>query len=203
MKLVELNAEMRTKTGNGPNRTLRNDGKLPAIMYGVGIEPMMLSVDMLEMEKAIKTAKGSQLFMNITVKKDGNDIAYPVMLKEMVYNPMRTKMVHADFLLISDDRKIKTVVPVTTKGLAVGVDNGGLLQLVRRELEIVSYPKDLPEIIELDVTNLNIGDAIHVEDIALGDDVEISHLVNFTVVSVIGKKRTAGEGEEAEAEAEA
>jgi large subunit ribosomal protein L25 len=105
-------------------------------------------------------------------------------------------------------RQINVMVPIVTKGISKGVELGGLLNIVRREVEILCLPGDIPESIEIDITDLDIGDAIHIEDIALGDDIEVSSDINFTVVTVLSPKveeveeEEEEELEEAESEAE-
>ena len=110
------------------------------------------------------------------------------------------------------DRKIRVRVPVTTRGKSNGVEMGGMLQIIRRELEVLCLPDDIPEVIEIDITELDMGESVHVEDIPLEGDVEIPHEVNFTVLTILSGRKVeevvdeegeeAVEEETAEAEAE-
>jgi large subunit ribosomal protein L25 len=108
---------------------------------------------------------------------------------------------HVDFYEVAMDRKIYVPVPVAVTGKCIGVENGGVLQLVRHELEVFCLPGNIPDDITVDVSQLDIGDAIHVEDLQLPADVEIPHDVNFTVLTVSATRKETEGGEEAQAEA--
>jgi large subunit ribosomal protein L25 len=107
------------------------------------------------------------------------------MIKELQTHPVSGNFIHIDFYEIDMKRKIRVMVPIVTKGHSKGVELGGLLNIVRRELELFCLPGDIPESIEIDITDLDIGDSIHLDDIPLGEDVEISADVNFTIVTVL------------------
>lgn len=208
MELRALNADIRTTKGNGPARELRRQGKIPAVLYGPDTEAISLSVSANDIETAIRKRTGKQLFFNILVQ-NGESKEYPVLLKELQRHPVSGKYLHADFYEIAEDRKLAVRIPVVTKGKAPGVEMGGLLQVIRRELDAVCLPKDIPNAIEIDVSELNIGDSIHIEEIS-AEGVEFPAEVNFTVLTVIGKKVEAladdeegEEGEEGEATEEA
>jgi len=125
------------------------------------------------------------------------------MLKELQIHPLTQNILHADFYVVPEDRKIRVRVPVVTKGKAAGVELGGILQVIRREVEVLCYAKDIPEIIEIDVADLGINEAIHINDISM-PGVEFPADVNFTVVTLLGKKgkEEAESDEESEEEAE-
>ncbi|NJL58485.1 MAG: 50S ribosomal protein L25 [Desulfobacteraceae bacterium] len=206
MEFSELNANIRTKTGNGPGRALRREGSMPAILYGPGTEPMSLAVNISEFERALKNNKtrmGQTVFsLNI---QDGNKRS--AMVKELQRHPLTGAFLHADFYEIAMDRKVKVKVPVITKGIAKGIDLGGMLQVIRREVEVLCFPNEIPNNIEIDVTELNVGDAIHVKDLKPEGNIEIIEDAEFTVLTLLGKKAEketvaaeAAEGEEAAAE---
>ena len=120
------------------------------------------------------------------------------MIKEYQVHPVSRNYLHVDFYEIAMDRKIRVRVPVVTKGKPRGVELGGMLQVVRRDLEVLCLPQEVPEAIEVDVTELDIGDSIHVEKIPLEGDVEIPAEVNFTVVTILSPKVEALPEEEEE-----
>jgi large subunit ribosomal protein L25 len=128
------------------------------------------------------------------------------MIKELQAHPVSGRFLHIDFYEIDLARKIRVGVPVIATGQSIGVELGGLLQIVRRELEVLCLPTQIPESIKVDVTNLDVGDSIHVEEIQVEGDVEIPADVNFTVVTILAPKVEAEpeeEEEELEEEAEA
>ena len=207
MDIIELKADFRTTRGNSPARALRRSGRIPAVLYGPNMDPISLSVDATEMERALKQGGGRQPLFKIAVTNDEKP-ARTVMIKELQSHPLSRSLIHADFYEVAMDRKIRVMVPVVTQGKSIGVEMGGMLQIIRRELEVLCLPMQIPGAIELDITDLNVGEAIHVEDIQLEGDVEIPHDVNFTVVTILSSRKDEGadeedeEGEEGEEAAE-
>jgi large subunit ribosomal protein L25 len=109
-------------------------------------------------------------------------------------------MLHIDFYEVAMDRKIRINVPVVPIGKAKGVELGGILQVIRRELEVLCLPTNIPASFEVDITELDVGDSVHVEDIPHGEDVEIPADVNFTVITVVSPKVEEEVEEEVELE---
>lgn len=196
MELIELKANVRTERKKGPARRLRVAGKMPAVLYGPGAEAIALSIDAADLEKAIKNRSGSQVFFNIVI--DGGDAKNKTaMIKELQTHPVSRAMIHADFYEIAMDRKIRATAPVTVTGKSVAVENGGMVQIIRRELEVLCFPNQMPEEIQIDITALDMGDSIHIEDIAVEEGIEFPHDVNFTVLTILSP-RTEEEVEEEE-----
>jgi large subunit ribosomal protein L25 len=195
---IELKAETRTTTGNSPARALRRAGRIPAILYGPGSDPVMLSIDMTEMDTIIKEGSVGRSIFNLAV--DSGKKTRAAMIKEMQTDPISRDVLHIDFYEVSMARKVKVMVPVVATGKSVGVEMGGMLQIIRRELEVLCLPNAIPQEITIDITDLDIGNSVHVEDLALDGDVEIPHDVNFTVLTVSSPK--AVEEEEVEEEGE-
>ena len=194
MELIELNAKAREPKGKGGARKLRAANAIPAIVYGAKTEPMALAVDTAVFDKIVRENGLTGLFFELKI--DGGQEKM-VMLKEVQMDPFGLKYNHIDFHEIDMDAKVSVTIPVETEGVSAGVKEGGLLQIIRRELDILCKPKHTPDSIVLDITELNIGDAIHVEDIQLGEDIEIPHEVNFTVVTIVPPV-TSDEGVEEE-----
>ena len=120
---------------------------------------------------------------------DDDKTPTPVMIKELQTHPVSGAYLHVDFYEVVMDRKIGIMVPVHTTGKSIGVENGGMLQLIRRELEVLCYPNQIPETIVIDITELDIGDSIHVEDVSVEGDSELPHDVNFTVLTISATKQ--------------
>ncbi len=207
-ELIELKANIRTATGKGPARVLRREEKMPAILYGPDTEPMMLSVGVRDLRQAIKKNKIGQLLVTLAISDDkGSASTRSAMMKELQIEPLSRNFLHVDFNEISMDRKIRVKVPVVTKGKSKGVEEGGMLQVIRREVEVLCLPGRIPEAFEIDVTDLDMGDSVHVNELPLGSDIEIPADVNFTVLTVLSPKgsktdeeEVAGEEEEVAAE---
>ena len=193
MELIDLNAKTRENKGKGAARKLRSANGIPAIMYGPKTDPVMLSLDTAELDKIIRENGSSGLFLNLKLDGGGQKI---VLLKDLQMDPLGMSYYHADLQEIDMDSKISVVVPVETEGVCRGVKEGGILQIIRRELEVLCKPGDTPESVVIDISDLDIGDAVHVADIDLGDSVEIPHEVNFTVITIIPPTTSGKEGEE-------
>jgi large subunit ribosomal protein L25 len=198
LELIELKVNIRNSVGKGQARALRRTEKIPAVLYGPETEPILLSVEISDLEKALKKSSASQALLNLTISNSENT-SRTAMIKELQTHPVSRNYVHIDFYEISMDRKIRVKVPVTVKGKSRGVEEGGILQIIRRELEILCLPTAIPETIELDITDLDIGDSIHVKEIPLQGDIEMPADVNFTVITIVSPK---AEVEEVEEEAE-
>jgi large subunit ribosomal protein L25 len=185
LELIKLNATQRFTSGKGPARELRRNKSIPAVIYGPKMDPMMLSLDTSELDKIVRNRGTSGLFLDLTIQ--GDEVKKKVvMLKDLQMDPFGIEYFHADFQQIDMDTLVTVSVPVEAVGVSKGVkDGGGMLQIIRRELEVVCKPADTPERIEIDVTDLEVGDAIHVEAIDLGDAVQIPHEVNFTVITIV------------------
>ncbi len=205
MELIELKTEKRTETGNGPARRLRQAGQIPAVYYGPNATPVLLSVNKNDLEMVLKTGGIGQVMLNLIIQNNGETQTMPAMIKELQIHPVSRNFIHIDFYEIRMDRKITVKVPVITTGVAKGVELGGILQIVRRELEVECLPLEVPESIVIDITDLDIGDSVHVGKISLEGEIEILEDDNRTVVTVLHPKleeAEAPEGEEAEEGAE-
>ncbi len=217
MEKIELQATVRKSVGNGPARVLRRAGQIPAVLYGRKIEPVLLSVNTKDLEQILKKGSFGQFILTLVIQ-NGKKMTKPAIIKELQTHPVSGSLIHIDFYEVDMKRQIKVMVPVVTTGKSVGIEEGGLLNIVRRELEVFCLPGDIPEAIEIDISELGIGDSIHLEDLPLGENVEVVTDVNFTVVTVLSPKveeevveeeeeelegeEEGAEGEAAEAEAE-
>ena len=189
MDFIELKTFTRTETGNGPARRLRMAGQVPAVFYGPGTESVLLSVNTNDFEQALKKSRAGQLILNLIMQNSETETkSAMVMIKELQVHPVSRDFQHVDFYEIAIDRKVKVKVPVVTTGKPKGVELGGILQIIRRELEILCLPLKVPESIEIDITDLDMGDAIHIEDISLEGDIEFLDDANITIMTMLSPK---------------
>lgn len=202
MDIVKLNAQTRSGTGKGAARALRRTGRIPAVLYGSDTDTRPLSVSIQELERMFNNPQFSRGLINLVVEKGGSS-QRTVMIKEFQSDPVKDHYLHIDFYEIKMDQKISTMVPVTTTGTSKGVEEGGILQIIRRELEVYCLPANIPEQIEVDISELDVGDSVHVSEIPLTEGVEIPYEVDFTILTVVSPKMEApAEGEEAADEEE-
>ena len=202
MDLIELKTKIRTTTGNGPARRLRMSGQIPAVLYGPKTEPVLLSVDKSDLELLFKKGGIGQIVLNLVIQKNGETLTTPAMIKELQTHPVSRNFIHVDFYEIQMDQKITAKIPVITTGKAKGVELGGILQIIRRELEVECLPLAVPGSVEIDISDLDIGDSIHVRDIKIEGEIEFLEEDDYTVVTVLSPKMEEEPEEEEEAEEE-
>ncbi len=183
MDLIKLNAKLREKSGKGAARQLRLNNAIPAIVYGAENDPVMLSLKTSDFDKIIREHGTTGLFFNLEIEgKSGKDKI--VMLKDMQMDIFSVNYLHIDLHEIDMDTKVTVSIPVEPVGESKGVKEGGVVQTIRRELDIVCKPADTPDTIQIDITELEIGDSVHVEDLDLGENIEIPHEVDFTIITI-------------------
>ncbi len=202
MKSVSLNAYPRTLTRRGGSKQLRNQGRVPAVVYGrKQPEPMNVEVVAREFETLLHHSVSENILVDLAVQ---GDVAKPTRLalvQEVQHHPLSGKILHVDFHEVADDEKVVLFAPVETSGEATGVKNGGgVLEHVRFKLKVRALPKDLPEAIIIDVTSLEIGMAVHIGDIVPPAGVEILGDKHISVVAVAAPVTEAQEAEATAAE---
>lgn len=166
MSETALVVETREGTGKGANRKLRAAGRIPAILYGRGKDSIPLVIDARSLEKVLR-AGGANTLLDLTVQGRG-DLGTPVALvKELQRDPIRGSIVHADLYQVDLSRTVEVEVPIHLTGKPKGIEMGGLLEHMLRDLRIECLPRSIPEAINVDVSELEIGDVIHVRDLAL------------------------------------
>lgn len=176
-----LKAELRTDRGSGDAGRLRADGRVPAVLYGHGMTPVAIHVSGLELLHLFRQAGGSNVLVDLQVDGD----SHLTIAREIQRDHIRNRFVHVDFMTVRRDEKIKVVVEVHEVGESVGVHEGGVVEHHLRELEVECFPGDVPDRIEADITELEIGDMLHVRDITAPEGVAILSDPDAAVVSVI------------------
>lgn len=190
-----INARTREGTGKGAARSSRREGRIPGVLYGHGEESVSLSVDANELQKLVHSISIENTIVDLDI---GKGDPYKVLIREVQRHPFRDEFIHIDFFHVAMDEKIQVEIPIVLIGTPTGVKNkGGVMDHQLRELEVFCLPGNIPEKVEIDVSNLDIGDSIHVSDIQL-PDVEVLTDLDRSVVAVLAP--TVIEVEEAAAE---
>jgi large subunit ribosomal protein L25 len=202
LEIHKFNAQTRNSTGKGTGRSLRREGRIPAVLYGSGIESIPLSINLHDIEHLLKNINYAQALLNLKIEGE-KPFEKTVMIKEIQTEPLSQILLHMDFYEVDMKRKLTVTVPVVTIGISKGVEAGGVLQIIRRELEVNCLPTEIPEHITIDITDLDMGDSIHVNELKLEGDVEIPFDSNFTILTIVVPKVAEKEGEELEEDAEA
>src|ERR1051325_10142895 len=183
-KQVKLKAEPRNATGRSAARKLKARGIVPAVIYGGKQKSQALQVQERDINAMLSHASGENILVELEIA--GEKAGRTALLQEVQHSPVRGDVVHVDFHAISMDEKIEANVPLEPMGMATGVKNfGGLLEQNLRSLAIECLPRDLPDKISVDVSALNIGDAIHVRDIKRPSGVTVKVNADLTAFSVV------------------
>ena len=196
---MQLTAEYRSKTGKGITRKLRQEGKVPAVLYSPLKQPIAITLNTSEVTKTLAGGGGRKI-IEMVVKKNAESETCEVLFKDIQRNSINGELVHIDFYEIQKGHNISATVPIILEGKPVGVvDQGGALQFLTRAVRIQCLPRNLPESIKVDVTSVNLGQNITVETINTNPDVTIMEEPLRVIASVIAIKKTiASESEEEE-----
>jgi len=184
MEVSKLTVEYRNDLGKGYNRKLRATGKIPAVCYGQG-EPLPVSVDPVQLVRALDPIKKTNTVINLTIANAPNATGeITVMVRDVQKHPVKGTLRHADFIRVSMDKDVHAVVPIVLIGKAAGLKDGGILHHNIRNLEIACTPDKIPAKIEVEVTALEMGEALHVSDLKLGEGVRALADAGTAVCSV-------------------
>ena len=183
-KQVKLKAEPRTNVGRSGVSKLRARGIIPAVIYGGKVKPQALQVAARDINAMMSHASGENVLVDLEIAGEKSNLA--ALVQEVQHSPVGGEIVHVDFHAISMDETIQAEVPLEPTGTPVGVKTfGGLLEQSLRALAIECLPRDLPDRITVDVSQLNIGDSIHVRDIQMPSGVTAKVPADLTAFSVL------------------
>lgn len=165
---VTLRATKREQTGSGAAGRLRAEGWVPAVMYGHGERSRNLKVNAHDLRQLLEGISVDNTLVDLEVE-DGDGGPQKVLIREVQTHPWKSQILHVDFFHIREDEEIRVAIPIRFVGSPLGVrEEGGILQTNRNELEVQCLPSEIPEYFELDVTDLDIGDSLHVADLNTG-----------------------------------
>jgi large subunit ribosomal protein L25 len=201
MEKITLNAEMRAKVGKGAARTLRRAGSVPAVLYREG-QSHPITLNYRELSQALKATAGEQVVVSLKFPQDEK----LALLKDYQTDPARGDLLHVDFFEVSLKEKVRVTVPVSTVGEPIGVKRDkGILQHSLREIEVECLPDRIPGHIEVDVSGMLTGNAIHVSDLAVPEEVKVltdpGEVIAILTAPVIEEAAPAAEAPPPEAEA--
>lgn len=199
MELQTLQVTAREESGKGISRRTRREGRVPVILYGGEGGNVRLSADRRTLTQVLHGKQGEHAIVQLEV--EGNPgLNSPAMVKEVQHHPVRGDVLHADFMRISLEKRIKTMIAIRVEGRAIGVIEGGLMDFQSREIEIECLALDVPEYLTVDVSEMKIGDSVHVSDLEAPESVEILTPAERAVVAVHAPRVVVEEVEEVEGE---
>ncbi|MBA3666508.1 MAG: 50S ribosomal protein L25/general stress protein Ctc [Sphingomonas sp.] len=197
---LTLPAEARERAGKGASRELRRDGRVPAVIYGDKKEPLSVHVE----EKLLTKMLSNGHFMNTVVMVDAGGKSHRTLPKDVQFHPVSSRPIHVDFLRIGEHSEVNVNVPVffTDEEDAPGITRGGVLNIVRHDLELVCEASSIPGQIEISLAGLDIGDSIHISSVKLpkGSKSAIDDR-DFTIATIVAP--SAMKSEEGDTETEA
>jgi large subunit ribosomal protein L25 len=186
---VKLKAEKRTVLGRNAVKKIKKEGLVPGVIYGSQTEPMALQVEGRALTNVLAHASSEHVLVELEIADGSQSASRLALIQEVQHHPLKRQLLHVDFHAVSATEKITSEVPIEAIGDPLGVRTfGGLLEYSLRSLEVECFPQELPDIIRLDVTNLNIGESLHVRDIPLPSGVEALTDADLTVVSVVASR---------------
>lgn len=200
-----IEVSRRTRVGKSGAKATRREGLIPGIVYGKSMESIPISVDPDNLKLALATESGENTLLEMKIKEDNGEIIKLALIKDVQFNPLTSEPIHFDFLQVEMEEKLVVRVPVRTVGKSIGINNGGILEEILRELEVECMPGAIPNAIEVDITELDIGGSVHVGDLPLSEGAVIlqdSEATVLTIVAPSAVEAAAAEEEEAEEGAE-
>lgn len=190
MDIVKIDADNRPEIGKGPNRRLRNAGKIPAIAYGPGLPTVHLAVSPKAIFSALKGAHGRNTVVELNVD-GGRKIT--ALVRDYSYHPVSRELTHVDFVEVKLDKEVDVDVPFTTHGKATGITAGGTLRVVYRTLPVRCVPEKIPARVEHDITNLGLNEVVKTSQVALPEGVRIRLPDDQTIATIISPEKDRGE----------
>lgn len=183
METLEIRVDARDNKRKRDAKRLLRSGKIPAILYGPKTEAVALALDKREFSSRVADLEGSHL---VRLKSESATLADKVALvKDMQFHPIHGDVIHADLYEVDLTAKITVHVPLHFVGKAEGVVRGGILQPIVREIEVECLPLDIPAFFDVDVSRLDIGDSVHLEELAMPEGVTAVYESNFALVAVV------------------
>jgi len=198
---LTLPAETRDRAGKGASRALRRDGRVPAVVYGEKKEPLSIHVEEKQLMKMLNTGH----FMNSVIMVDVGGKPARTLPKAVDFHPVTSRPVHVDFLRIGEHTKVTVAIPVRfdNEDAAPGLKRGGVLNVVKHEIELVCDAASIPDELHVDLSGLEIGDSVHISQIKLPNGVKPAiDDRDFTVATLVAPSAMKSEEEETAAPAE-
>jgi len=194
-KKTTIKAAPRARTGSGVLKQMRREGWLPSVIYGRGSENRNLKVDAKSFSEVIARSSSENIIVNLEIEGEGPRMAF---LKAVQHDPLSATVLHADFLAIDSKTEITAHIPAQLVGVAPGIKAGGVIEQYVHALEITCLPDDLPETIDIDISNLQLGDNLQVGDVQYPKGVKPSQAEDVVIIHIGRAGATAVEEEAAE-----
>ncbi len=190
---TNLKAKVRENSGSAQSRRSRGEGNIPAVVYGLGMDPVSVEIDAREFTNALKTEAGSNVIFNLEIGKE----KYTALAREIQKHVYRNEFLHVDFIQVDLSQTVDADVQVNFTGIPMGVkEEGGVVQTVNSTITITALPTNIPTSLDLDISELNVGDNLAAADVDLPEGVELANDEDDSILITITIPRAAVEEEE-------
>ena len=193
---VTLTAEAREGRGKGEGRRLRRTGRVPAVAYGAGLDATPVSVDALELYHALRTEAG----LNALIRLEVDGATHLTLARQLQRHPVRREIMHVDFVVVDRARKVTVDIPIHLTGEAPGADEGGVVDQVRFDVPVEVLPLEVPDSLQLDISDMQVGDVKRLGDLDLPEGAELLDDLDYVIASVYIPQAEVPETEVAEGE---
>jgi len=197
MEFAKVSVEVRGDTGKGGAHKVRAGGKVPGVLYGRKAEPLSVAFDEKSLLQSLDKERRRNTVLTLEVTGNGKSEQVTAMVRDAQIDPLSRRLVHVDFLRVDLDQEVQVTVPLVLTGKAVGVTDGGNLHQSLHVIPVAAKPAAIPTKIEVDVTALKIGDALHASDIKLAEGVRVLLDPRDAIASVVAPKAEKVEAEAA------
>jgi large subunit ribosomal protein L25 len=178
-----VKAEKRDTRGKNENRRMRAAGRIPAVVYGGGVEAMAISADLKDVAAVIRSESGVNSVFTVDIEGEGN---FDVIFQERQIDPVKGRLIHADLRRLIKGEKLEITIPIHLVGEAEGLkEDGAVLSQAMREIKVLAEPAKAPDFIEVDISELSAGHSIHVSDVKVGAGIEIHEDPETVVASIV------------------
>ena len=187
---IKLKAEARAETGKGPVKRLRAKGEIPAVLYGLGTQSHSLMVKKEDLSEVLHTGAGTNVLIDLQVVDGRKKENHLVMIKELQRHPFKDKFLHVDFVKVARDEKVETKVPIAVRGEeeTIGLRAGGTLQHNIWEVEVECLPADMPDHLYVDISAMDIGDHLRVDDLVRPAEVTILTDADDIILTILAPR---------------
>ncbi len=180
-KKTNLKAALRKRTGSGPLNQMRREGWIPSVIYGRGVSNLNLKVDAKTFQELLAHSTSESIVVNLQIEGEATRLAF---VQSIQHDPISGSVLHADFRSIDEKTEITAHIPTHLHGESAGVKAGGVVEQYVHAIEITCLPNDLPEMIEVDISSLEVGSSLHIGELKLPAGVRATHAADVVVVHI-------------------
>lgn len=194
-EMKTLSVQKRDALGKGPNRRLREEALVPAVYYAPDGKNILVQVALNPLNKIYEQVGRTNVF-NLEIEENGTKTTYPVFVWDAQYHPVKNTFTHVDFYGVDLDKEIHVKVRLRFVGTSKDVKAGGKMEVYREEVTLIAKPQDMPRIVDIDITDFEIGTNLRASELKLPEGVRVEYKSDFSILTVMSKDKAKDEGDE-------